>query len=144
MIKVLLPVDGSRHALAAVRTLIRHAGLFKDPVEVELVTVQGYVPRVAGLSKAVLKQAQIDRHFRDQAAKAFAPSRRLLDKAGIRHRDRVLTGEVAASLVKHAKSEGCEMIYMGSRGLTALSGLVLGSVATRVLHLAPMPVVLIK
>jgi nucleotide-binding universal stress UspA family protein len=35
------------------------------------------------------------------------------------------------------------MIYMGTRGMTALSNMVLGSVTTRVLHLAHIPVVLI-
>ena len=34
-------------------------------------------------------------------------------------------------------------IYMGTRGMTALSSMVLGSVTTRVLHLAHIPVVLI-
>jgi nucleotide-binding universal stress UspA family protein len=51
---------------------------------------------------------------------------------------------VAPTLVKHAASKGCDMIYMGTRGLTATSGLLLGSVATRVLHLARVPVVLVK
>jgi nucleotide-binding universal stress UspA family protein len=32
---------------------------------------------------------------------------------------------------------------MGTRGMTALASVVLGSVATRVLHLADIPVVLI-
>jgi nucleotide-binding universal stress UspA family protein len=35
------------------------------------------------------------------------------------------------------------MIYMGTRGRTALANMVLGSVATRVLHLAHIPVVLV-
>jgi nucleotide-binding universal stress UspA family protein len=47
-------------------------------------------------------------------------------------------------LAKHAESKGCDLIYMGTRGLNAMSGLLLGSVATRVLHLAKMPVVLVK
>jgi len=33
---------------------------------------------------------------------------------------------------------------MGSRGLGAVSGLVLGSVATKVLHLTQVPIVLIR
>jgi nucleotide-binding universal stress UspA family protein len=35
------------------------------------------------------------------------------------------------------------MIFMGTRGMTALSNMVMGSVATKVLHLAHIPVVLI-
>jgi nucleotide-binding universal stress UspA family protein len=36
------------------------------------------------------------------------------------------------------------MIYLGTRGMTAISNLVLGSVATKVLHLADTPVVLVR
>jgi nucleotide-binding universal stress UspA family protein len=35
------------------------------------------------------------------------------------------------------------MIYMGTRGMGAVSGLVMGSTATKVLHLASVPVVLV-
>jgi nucleotide-binding universal stress UspA family protein len=144
MVKVLLPVDGSRHALAATRRLIHDASWFKDPIEVELVTVHGNIPRVTGLSRAVVSQAAIARHYREQAAKALESSKRLLKKAGIHHAEHILAGDVAPTLVKHATRKGCDMIYMGTRGLTAMSGLLLGSVATRVLHLARVPVVLVK
>jgi nucleotide-binding universal stress UspA family protein len=33
------------------------------------------------------------------------------------------------------------MIYLGTRGMTALSNVVMGSIATKVLHLADVPVV---
>jgi nucleotide-binding universal stress UspA family protein len=42
-----------------------------------------------------------------------------------------------------ATQSGSDLIFMGTRGMTALSNMVLGSVATRVLHLAHIPVVLI-
>ena len=46
-------------------------------------------------------------------------------------------------LIEQAKQCESTMIYMGTRGMTALSSMVLGSIATRVLHLAHIPVVLI-
>ena len=49
-----------------------------------------------------------------------------------------------AWVVEHANRTGCDMICMGTRGMTAMSGLVMGSVATRVLHLARVPVLLVK
>jgi len=36
------------------------------------------------------------------------------------------------------------MIFMGTRGMSALANMALGSVTTRVLHLAQLPVVLIR
>ena len=52
-------------------------------------------------------------------------------------------GPIAESIVDQARQSGSNMIYMGTRGMTALANVLLGSVATRVLHLAHIPVVLI-
>ena len=54
-----------------------------------------------------------------------------------------LVGPVAETIVDHARKSDCDMIFMGTRGMTALSNMVMGSVATKVLHLAHIPVVLI-
>jgi nucleotide-binding universal stress UspA family protein len=35
------------------------------------------------------------------------------------------------------------MLFMGTRGMSAMSNLTVGSVATKVLHLATVPVVLV-
>ena len=42
-----------------------------------------------------------------------------------------------------AKQSGSDMIYMGTRGMSALANMAMGSVTTRVLHLVHIPVVLI-
>jgi nucleotide-binding universal stress UspA family protein len=52
-------------------------------------------------------------------------------------------GDVASSIVEHAQKSGCQLICMGTRGMTALSNMLLGSVATKVIHLAHVPVVLV-
>ena len=85
----------------------------------------------------------IERYYREEGEKVLAPSRELLAAAGVRHAPRILVGDIAPTIVEHAKSSQCQMIYMGTRGMTAMSNLVLGSIATKVLHLARIPVVLI-
>jgi nucleotide-binding universal stress UspA family protein len=65
----------------------------------------------------------------------------LLVAAGIEHNAHILVGEVAPTIVEHAKRLSCQMTYMGTRGMTAISNLVLGSIAIKVLHLADVPVV---
>lgn len=49
--------------------------------------------------------------------------------------------EVLAAL---ADELGCDHIVMGTRGLGAISGIVLGSVTRKVLHLTRIPVTCIK
>jgi hypothetical protein len=54
MLKTLLAVDGSDGALRATRELIEAVALYKEPLEVELVTVQLPVPPVGGFSSVVV------------------------------------------------------------------------------------------
>ena len=56
----------------------------------------------------------------------------------------VVAGLPSGRIVEVAKREGAQMIVVGSRGLTGLTHVLVGSVAERVAQLAPMPVVIVK
>ena len=55
-----------------------------------------------------------------------------------------IVGEVVSELVEAARKLGCTLIVMGTRGMGSLGSLVLGSVASHVVHEAPLPVLLVK
>ena len=46
----------------------------------------------------------------------------------------------AHTIAEEAKEAGADLIVVGTRGHTALAGLLLGSVTQRLLHIAPCPV----
>lgn len=48
------------------------------------------------------------------------------------------------AIARAARRLKCESIVMGTRGMGTIGNLFLGSVATRVIHLARIPVTLIK
>jgi nucleotide-binding universal stress UspA family protein len=56
----------------------------------------------------------------------------------------VLEGDPAAAIVQAAKDHHCDMIAMGSHGRTGLNRLLMGSVAERVMCMAPCPVLVVK
>lgn len=56
----------------------------------------------------------------------------------------VVVGEPASSIAAHVERHGADAVIMGTRGLGTLGGLVLGSVATKVIHLVTPPVTLVK
>jgi nucleotide-binding universal stress UspA family protein len=50
---------------------------------------------------------------------------------------------IASSILHAAQTDGASVIVLGSRGITSLEGLVLGSVTHRILHLSKIPVLVI-
>ena len=69
---------------------------------------------------------------------------RKLDAAKVPYRSRVLVGPVAESIVRHAVSSRCELIVVGGRGMGALGRAVLGSTASKLLQISPLPVLVVK
>ena len=67
----------------------------------------------------------------------------VLDEAGVAYEAMRLVGPIAETIVEHATKVGVDMIFMGTRGMSALANMALGSVTTRVLHLAHVPVMLV-
>ena len=67
----------------------------------------------------------------------------LMDEQNIPYESHVAVGHAAETIVAYSREKGCAAIVMGTRGLSSLPSLLLGSVATRVLHLAEVPVTLI-
>lgn len=57
---------------------------------------------------------------------------------------RLVTGLPAGRIIEVADAIGAPLIVVGSRGRTGLPHILLGSVAERVVQLAPMPVVVVK
>jgi nucleotide-binding universal stress UspA family protein len=53
-------------------------------------------------------------------------------------------GLPAQEIVRAATEVHADLIVMGTRGMSSLGGLLLGSVAQRVVHLAAVPVLLAK
>src|SRR5512147_283444 len=58
------------------------------------------------------------------------------EAAGNAFRSIVRTGQTAEAIAQAARDEGIEHIVMGTRGLGSIQGLLLGSVAMKVIHLA--------
>ncbi|MDH4095841.1 MAG: universal stress protein [Betaproteobacteria bacterium] len=141
--KILVAVDGSKGSLDAVQCLVDHADWYRETPEVHLVTVHLPVPQLPRMGLAVGK-AQIRKYYEEEGEERLAAAKRKLDAAGIAYVAKVLVGPVAESIVKHARDKRCDLIYIGTRGMTALGKALVGSTATKVLHIADIPVLLVK
>jgi nucleotide-binding universal stress UspA family protein len=65
-------------------------------------------------------------------------------RAGVSYTSEILSGDTALAIVNRADELACDGIIMGTRGMSALGNLVMGSVATEVVHLTRLPVTLVK
>jgi len=66
------------------------------------------------------------------------------EKAGVAHSRHVESGEVANAIAHFADAQKMDEIVMGTRGMTAFGQVLLGSVASRVVHFVKIPVTLVK
>jgi nucleotide-binding universal stress UspA family protein len=137
--KILLAVDGSKQSLATVDLLIQHAGQYRAKPEVELVTVHLPVPRMRAVGKD-----QLAKYYREEGEANLAAAKKKLDAAGVAYKASVLVGRIAETLVKHAGESKCDLICMGSHGMSELGKALLGSTVTKVLHLASIPLLIVK
>jgi nucleotide-binding universal stress UspA family protein len=136
--KILLAVDGSRPSLDAVNLVIQHADWYRETPQVELVTVHRPVPKV-GVAKA-----QVDKYYEEEGEQQLAAAKKKLDAAGVKYQAHILIGDIAESIVKHAKAARCDLIYIGTRGMSDIGKALLGSTATKVMHISDVPVLLVK
>jgi nucleotide-binding universal stress UspA family protein len=141
--KILLAVDGSRHALKAVKYLIEEAREYREPPSVELVHVHRPVPKLPNM-KYVISNKQIQQYYDEEGSAALSDAKKLLSASGVRYVARVLVGEPSETIAREADRARCDLIMIGSRGMTAAKNLLLGSTATKLLHAATLPVTLVK
>jgi nucleotide-binding universal stress UspA family protein len=139
MLKILVPVDGSDNSLRTVRFLVKQAALYAEPPGIHLLNVQRPFPgTVRGVHAAAAK------YHHDEGVKALAGARKLLDGAKLTYVYHISVGEAPEVIAQFCKSEKIQQIVMGTRGAGAVANMLLGSVATKVLHLVAVPVLLVK
>ena len=143
MTTILIAVDGSSHSVKVAKAAIRQAAAYKQRPELHLIYVHPPIPTLGGLIKPIGREA-LQRYYREEGEDALRGAKKLLDRAGIACTIHILVGPIAESLALEAKKLKCDLIVMGTHGMGAVSGMLLGSVAARTVHLAPCPVVLIR
>lgn len=138
--RILVPIDGSANALRALDLAIAMVRATADG-RVELVNAQ------APLGQAVtmfVAKSDIKGHHRDEGMKALAAAIEAAKASGVPHAHHIGVGQPGEVVAAFCKDLGCDHIVMGTRGLGAALGLLLGSVATDVINRATVPITLVK
>ncbi|MFO1305657.1 MAG: universal stress protein [Burkholderiales bacterium] len=136
MLKILVPVDGSRNAFHAIRHVIgeyrRHPGF-----EVHLLNVQA--PFSRHIAKWVARRDRED-HHKAQAEAVLAPLREMLESASVPFAQHVRVGRRAETIADEAKRLKCDHIVLATARKNSLTRMVESSITNRVLELTSVPV----
>ena len=142
MHKLLIPIDGSDNALRALNhalMLARNVG----SLQLHLLTVHPE-PVVFGEIQVYVSRERMEQLQEQRSRDILQPAIDAADAVGVPYTSEVLAGDTAPTIARRAEELGCDGIVMGTRGMGAIGNLMLGSVATKVVHLTRLPVTLVK
>ncbi|HEY5649576.1 MAG TPA: universal stress protein [Nitrospiria bacterium] len=134
--KILVPVDFTEHSDRAVDLAADMAGAFHARITLLHVIEQ--------FTYSVTDTILVVDHYR-ALREVAEPLMEGLQKKLIRRKMKVeaeiVRGNPAQQIIKKARNQGSDLVIMGTRGRTGIKHVVLGSVAEKVVRLAPCPVV---
>ena len=139
--KILLPIDGSEYSKNASDFVASRTTVLGNNPTIELLNIQ--VPLPARASRLVGREA-LDRYYEEEADKVFTSARKVLKRDNITVTEAYRIGAPDEMIAQEADKLPADLIVMGSRGLTALKGLIMGSVTTGVLARTKCPVLLLR
>jgi nucleotide-binding universal stress UspA family protein len=136
--KILLAVDGSEYSNVVIDKAIEYAKLLDG--EIVFVYCHKRFPAIIG-------QPYRDREIANtisEAEKLIKPFLQRLESENIPVEQRLMEEPAGEIISDVARIEKCDLIIMGSRGLTNLASLIVGSVTNRVLQTAPCSVLVVR
>jgi nucleotide-binding universal stress UspA family protein len=101
-------------------------------------------PEEYGYMEAYVPREKLADFQRQNSQSRLAAAEEMLKAAAVPYETEILIGHTAEAIAHRADALGCDGIVMGTRGMTAIGSLMMGSIATKVVHAAHVPVTLVK
>ncbi len=141
-LSVLLPADGSSFSLRAAQEVLRLSQWLAGPPQVHLLHVAA--PIGTPLARSHLSRQTLDEYYADVATQAISGAQALLTEAGLVPAMHHAVGDAAEQIVAAMARLQPGLVVMGTHGRSGLAGVLLGSVAQKVLAQASVPVLLVR
>jgi nucleotide-binding universal stress UspA family protein len=141
MNNLLVPIDGSAAALRAFEQALQSLRS-RSSARIHALNVQA--PKIHAWPSKLVSPDMINAELRKDGEQLLVPAAEMARAAGVACLSHVSIGQAVEEILAYAGRHGCDGIWMGTRGLGAVTALVLGSVALQVVHLAQVPVTLVK
>ncbi|MCG8398126.1 universal stress protein [Bacillus atrophaeus] len=135
--KILLASDGSEHALRATEEAINLAKVLNKEI------VLAYVVDFDQSKTDVLHSTcSLDRE--QKRKKQLGSTEQRLKESGVSYSFKLLHGAPGPAIVEYANENAVTYVVLGSRGLSGIQEMVLGSVSHKVAKRVRCPVLIVK
>ena len=141
--RILLAVDGSDCALRAARQVLAMREALRDPAALQIHMVNVQRP-VSGDVSSFVASKSLQEFHRERSEAELAPARALFDAAGVAYQALDRVGYPGPTIAEEARTQGCDLIVLGTRGQGGHTAALLGSVAQSTIEHAGVPVLLVK
>ncbi|MDG5787995.1 universal stress protein [Evansella sp. AB-P1] len=136
---LLLAIDGSDHSYRAAKKAIE-LGKLSGEATVEIL----YVLDGSKSKSDVLQYGDSDSATR-RRKEMLQPFEQLIREANLTYKTTIiLAGTPAESIIKHANNGEYDCLIIGSRGLSTVQTMILGSVSHKVMKYVKAPVLMVK
>ena len=148
---VLVPVDGSDGANNAAQFAARLAETMNCPVQLlyafpespmELYGVPG--EGAMGGEMGYFSAEEFEKVRNGNAGRVFEVAREAIGEARVRVEEKLLGGEASEAILEYAETVPGAMIVVGSRGLSGVKRLLLGSLSHALVQHAHCPVTVVR
>ena len=145
--KILLPIDGSDISAQTANSGISFAR--QIGAEIVVLNVTQPFSTLVGFDGVAASYAISDVDYeeaaRREAEEYLKPVMDRAETAGVKAASAIVSNyNVADGVVEAAKEHGCDLIYIATHGRSGLSRLLLGSVTSKVIQLAPVSVLVYR
>jgi len=135
--KILVAVDGSTYAEHAVEYAASIAKRFNSQV-----TLIHAIPHPFYTYEMIAPPPS--EQLEKAGKEVLARNQQVAEKRGVQVKTRLVFGDPAEEIAKVANEEGFDLLVVGSRGLSRVAALLLGSVSEKLSRDAKCPVLIVK
>ncbi len=145
--KILVPTDGSEHARRAIDLASDIALQYDAMVYILHVVAESTIPdEVLEYIRVEKLEDPPERVYLQKIGEGIiAAAEREARNKGLKEvQSVVVPGDPAEAIINFAREKGVDMIMIGSRGLGQVKGMLLGSVSSKVCHVADCTCMTVK
>jgi len=135
---IIVALDGSDQSLCA----LNHGRAIAECFGSRLILVHAF-PHTSDLRDSIEYNNLVAMRIK-RGEEIIETARKQLGQTSLKVDEELLEGPAADAILAVAATRKCELIVMGSRGMGALKGMVLGSVSNEVSHYSRCPVMVVR